>query len=122
MRCFAGAAAQLGGFGRRCYPCPCCRSALARPHKGEDGGGRREVAARAADGLDAGRGRRAGSAVGEAAVGGVLGVLDARRAEGHFGLAARPAGARTGRRGEAGARGPSALVSIYDSRDWSEAF
>ena len=90
MRCFAGAAAQLGGFGRRCYPCPCCRSALARPHKGEDGGGRREVAARAADGLDAGRGRRAGSAVGEAAVGGVLGVLDARRAEGHFGLAVRP--------------------------------
>ena len=90
------------------------------------------MAARAADGLDAGRGRRAGSTVGEAAAGGALGVMDARRSEGDFGLvrsegdfglAARPAGACTGRRGEAEACGLSAcMVSIYDSRDWCEAF
>ena len=103
-------------------------AAFARVHalEGEGGGGRRrrrEVAARAADGLDAGRGRRAGSTVGEAAAGGALGVMDARRSEGDFGLAARPAGARTGRRGEAEACGLSAcMVSIYDSRDWCEAF
>ena len=81
------------------------------------------MAARADGGLDAGRGTRAGSAVGEAAAGGALGALDARCAEGRFGLAARLAGARTGGRWEAGARGLSAcVVHICDSLEWCEVF
>ena len=59
---------------------------------------RREVAARADDGLDVSRGRRAGSTEGKAAAGGALGTMVTRRPEGDFGLAARPAGARIGRR------------------------
>ena len=81
------------------------------------------MAAPSAGGLDTGRGRCAGSTVGEAVAGGALGVLDARRAEGHFGLAARLAGARTGGRWEAGARGLSAcVVHICDSLEWCEVF